>query len=82
MLSKNPADRYQSMAQLKHDLERVRDGKSIIVRTTQGRPTTGSQPTLAKRRNFDDMDVDKADDPDSSNKQSPLAQNQNCHLHI
>jgi hypothetical protein len=66
MLSKNPADRYQSMAQLKHDLERVRDGKTIIVRTTQGRPITGSQPTLAKTRNFDDMDVDKADDPDST----------------
>lgn len=65
MLSKNPADRYQTMEQLKHDLERVRDGKSIIVRTTQGRPTTGSQTTLAKTRNFDDMDVDKANDPDS-----------------
>lgn len=65
MLSKNPADRYQTMQQLKHDLERVRDGKPIIVRTTQGRPVTSSQPVIARTRNFDDMDVDKADDPDS-----------------
>lgn len=65
MLSKTPADRYQTMVQLKHDLERVRDGKPIIVRTTQGRPLTGSQPTLGRTRNFDDMDVDKEDDPDS-----------------
>lgn len=65
MLSKQPADRYQTMQQLKHDLERVREGKAIIVRTAQSRPVTGSQQTLAKKRNFDDMDVNRPDDMDS-----------------
>ncbi len=31
-LQKNPADRYQSMEQLKHDLERVKQGKDVTNR--------------------------------------------------
>jgi len=30
MLSKKPADRYQAMSQLKHDLERIKSGKEIL----------------------------------------------------
>jgi serine/threonine protein kinase len=32
MLSKNPGDRYQTMSQVKHDLERIKDGKPIMAK--------------------------------------------------
>jgi len=42
MLSKDPADRYQSMGQVKHDLERIKKGKDIttaaLAKTSQGLP--------------------------------------------
>jgi len=33
MLAKNPDDRYHCMSQLKHDLERIKAGKSIVARS-------------------------------------------------
>jgi serine/threonine protein kinase len=44
MLRKNPADRYQKIDQVKHDLERIRAGKEIMTRAKAGTITTNLKP--------------------------------------
>ncbi len=59
-LSKDLTDRYQSMGQLKHDLERIKQGKDVMrkgkgMRTTTaefGRSSTGQQVTTPFSGNF------------------------------
>ncbi|MBU6452570.1 MAG: serine/threonine protein kinase [Cyanobacteria bacterium REEB67] len=44
MLKKNLAERYQTMAQVKHDLERIRDGKPIIEKAINLGDTLEAHP--------------------------------------
>jgi serine/threonine protein kinase len=52
-LQKNAADRYQSMEQLKHDLERVQQGKDVSTR--------GLRNTIAPMKNSDRSRVETSD---------------------
>jgi len=57
-LQKNVADRYQSMEQLKHDLERVKQGKDVTSR--------GLRSTIApEAKSYSDEEGDDATDDDS-----------------
>jgi serine/threonine protein kinase len=52
MLRKSPDERYQAMKQVKHDLERIKAGKSILAQGTATLPpsTTPVEKALAQER--------------------------------
>ena len=51
-LQKNAADRYQSMEQLKHDLERVKQGKDVTNRGLRSTIAPGQELFSSGQRNF------------------------------
>jgi serine/threonine protein kinase len=46
MLEKDPADRYQSMEQVKHDLQRILQGKEILIDAVKKTIPPAKRPTL------------------------------------
>lgn len=46
MLEKDPADRYQNMEQLRHDLQRILQGKDILIDTVKRTIPPTKRPTI------------------------------------
>ena len=69
MLNKHADERYQNMDQLKHDLERIRDGKSIMTRGSRNLADEAANDAADKKveKKYDKQDKDRSSNENKSN---------------